>query len=127
MDNWFNSKWFVRGVSLAFAVVLAVFVHFELNSTQSDSRVPGKTNRIETLNDVPLQIKIDAERFVVSGVPETVNVSLEGVTSVLTPIVMQRNVEMFVDLRDKEEGSYTVDIEHEKIPSELSVDRKSVV
>src|SRR5699024_3803294 len=30
-------------------------------------------------------------------------------------------IELFVDLRDKEEGSYTVDIEHGKIPSELSV------
>src|SRR5690625_6481371 len=34
---------------------------------------------------------------------------------------MQRNIELFVDLRDKEEGSYTVNIENEKIPSELSV------
>ncbi len=121
MDNWFNSKWFVRAVSLAFAILLSVFVHFESSSTQSDSRVPSKTNKVETLYDIPLHIKIDSDRYVVSGVPETVNVSLEGTTSVLTPIVMQRNIELFVDLRDKEEGSYTVDIEHEKIPSELSV------
>src|SRR5690625_1534115 len=93
MDNWFNSKWFVRAVSLAFAILLSVFVHFESSSTQSDSRVPSKTNKVETLYDIPLHIKIDSDRYVVSGVPETVNVSLEGTTSVLTPIVMQRNIE----------------------------------
>lgn len=121
MDNWFNSKWFVRLVSLAFAILLFVFVSFEQNSSQTNSRVPSKTDRVETLYDMPLNIKIDEDNHVVSGVPDTVNVSLEGTTSVLTPVVMQRNLELFVDLRDLEEGSHTVDIEHAKVPDELSV------
>src|SRR5699024_12187127 len=34
---------------------------------------------------------------------------------------MTRNFEVFVDLRENDEGKHTVDIEYAKIPSELSV------
>lgn len=122
MDNWFNSKWFVRGISLAFAILLYVFVNVE-TTTQSDSLIPGgtDTDKVQTLNDVPVSIRIDGDRYVVSGVPEFVTVSLEGPNSVLTAVVMQRNFELYVDLEDLGEGTHTVDIEYARIPDEISV------
>src|SRR5699024_6994513 len=123
MDNWFNNKWFVRGISLAFAILLYVFVSYEMTTTQSESRIPGgaDTDRVQTLNDVPVSIRIDGDKYVVSGVPEFVTVSLEGPNSILTPTVMQRNFEIFVDLRDLGEGTHTVDLEYTRISDELSV------
>src|SRR5699024_3551972 len=59
--------------------------------------------------------------YVVSGVPEFVSVSLEGKTSVLAPTVRQRNFNVFVDLRDLEEGEHIVDVEYENISNELTV------
>lgn len=122
MDSWFNSKWFVRAISLFFAVLLFVVVQLEETKFQTDSRIPSSgSDKVETLDNVPVDIRIDSEKFVVSGVPEFVTVSLEGSTGNLTPVIMTRNFEVYVDLRDLGEGKHTVDIDYAKIPSELSV------
>src|SRR5699024_3057399 len=119
MDRWFDNKWFLSAVYLAFAILLYVSVSFEGATT--DSRVPGESDRVEVLEDVPVDIRIDEEEYVVSGVPEVVTVSLEGPHSILTPKAKQRNFDIFVDLRDLEEGEHTVEIDHDRIPEELSV------
>jgi len=119
MDSWFNNKWFVRAVSLAFAILMYVFVNIEVTTT--DSRIPGESDRVEVLDDVPVDIRIDEDKYVVSGVPEFVTVSLEGPQSILTPKAKQRNFDIFVDLEDLGEGEHTVDLEYDKIPDKLSV------
>lgn len=121
MDKLFQSKWFIRVISLVFAITLYMFVTVETDTTQNESRViPGISNEVQVLEDVPLDIRIDADQYVVSGVPEHVKVSLEGKTSLLTPIVRQRNFSVFVDLRDLGEGEHTVEIEYENIPDDLT-------
>jgi len=122
MDSWFNSKWFVRAISLFFAVLLFVVVQMEETKFQTDSRIPSSgSDKVEILDGIPVDIRIDSEKFVVSGVPEFVTVSLEGSTGHLTPVIMTRNFEVFVDLRHLGEGTHTVDIQYAKVPSELSV------
>jgi YbbR domain-containing protein len=121
MDSWFNSKWFVRAISLFFAVLLFIVVQMEETKFQTDSRIPSGSDKLETLENVPVDIRIDSEKFVVSGVPESVTVSLEGSSGNLTPVIMTRNFEVYVDLRDLGEGTHTVDVKYAKIPSELSV------
>lgn len=121
MDKLFQSKWFIRIISLAFAITLYVFVTVETNVTQDDSRIPiGPSNEIQVLEEVPLGIKIDADQYVVSGVPEHVKVTLEGKTSVLTPIVRQLNFNVFVDLRDLNEGEHIVEVEYENLPDNIT-------
>lgn len=129
MDKLFQSKWFIKMISLVFAITLYLFVTVETDTSQSDSRViPGTSSEVQVLEDVPLDIRIDAEKYVVSGVPEHVTVSLEGKASVLTPIVRQRNFTVFVDLRELTEGEYTVDIEYENLPEDLTayIEPKSI-
>src|SRR5699024_686287 len=122
MDKWIKSKWFVRVISLAFAILLYVTVSIEGNRTQSDSRcIQTTSDDIETINDDPDDIRIDDERFVMSGVPEYVSVSLEGANSILTPTVRQRNFNAYVDLEGLGEGEHTVEIEHENVPNGLTV------
>src|SRR5690625_374371 len=129
MDKLFQSKWFIRVISLVFAITLYLFVTVETNTAQNDSRVgPGTSTEVQVLEEVPLDIRIDADEYVVSGVPEYVTVSLEGKTSVLTPIVRQRNFTVFVDLRHFDEGEHTVEIEHENLPEDLNayIEPKSI-
>lgn len=121
MDKWFQSKWFVRIISLILAVSMYLFVTMETDKTNDDSRIiPGASTEVQVLEDVPLEIRIDSDQHVVSGVPETVTVTLEGKTSILTPIVRQKNFTVFVDLRDLEEGEHEVEVEHENLPEELT-------
>ncbi|MFS0674918.1 YbbR-like domain-containing protein [Ornithinibacillus sp. 179-J 7C1 HS] len=124
MDNWFRSKWFIRGISLGFAILLYVFVSIEEADTAHESLIPnlfGGSTQVETLPSVPIKILIDSEKYVVSGVPENVSVQLEGTASALTPIVRQQNIELFVDLRDLGEGEHEVEIEYEDVPNQVAV------
>lgn len=121
--NWFNSKWFVRVLSLAFAVLLYIFVNIESGNSQNEASIffPNENDEVETVEEVPVEIRIDSEKYVVSGVPEFVTVTLEGAASVLTPTARQRNFNLYVDLEKLGEGEHTVDIEHENVPNELSI------
>lgn len=122
MDNWFKSKWFVRGLALAFAILLYVFVGIEAKNTQLDSRfIPSSVDEYHEITNVKVGIRIDSEKFVVSGVPEDVSVTLQGPHSVLTPVARQLNFDVFVDVRGLEEGEHTVKLKHERIPDELDV------
>lgn len=121
MDNWFQNVWFIRAASLALAILLYVFVNVEGITGQDPEFIPNGSNEVQILDDIPVDIRIDSERFVVSGVPEFVVVSLEGVNSVLTPIVMQRSFTVFVDLEGLGEGEHTVDLEHDNTSSDLSI------
>ena len=120
MDNWFKSKWFVRLASLAFAVFLYIFVNVTVNSSHSDPTFSGRSEQTQTLDDVPVEIRIDEANYVVSGVPEFVTVSLQGNPGNLTPLVFQRNFDVYVDLQGLEEGDHEVKLEH-NISNDLTV------
>lgn len=121
MDNWFKSRWFVRGISLFFAIVLYVFVQVEMDQYQNDSRIPDNNEGIQTVENVPINIRIDEDNYVVSGVPEFATVSLEGPTGTTTATARQKNFDVFVDLQNLEEGTHTVELQHSGVPEELTV------
>lgn len=113
MDNWFQSKWFIRVLALAFAVTLFIFVNIESTSTPNDSAIPGRNSQTQLLEDVPVNINIDSDNYVVSGVPEFVTVSLEGTPSSLMPTILNRNFSVYVDLIGYEEGEHQVELKHD--------------
>lgn len=121
MDKLFQSKWAIRVISLVLALTLYFFVNIEANTEQNDSRLDqGTTTETQILDEVPVDIKIDAENYVVSGVPETVSVTLEGKKSTLAPIVRIRSFDVFVDLTEYEEGDHTVTLEYEGLPDNVT-------
>lgn len=121
MDNLFRSKWFVRVISLFFAVLLYVFVvDVDSNFSQDNSRyTASNSEEIERVEDMPVKIKMDDEKYVVSGVPETVAVSLEGTVSLLRPTAIQKNFDVYVDLTNLSEGEHRVEIEYGDLPKGL--------
>lgn len=121
MDKLFQSKWAIRVISLVLALTLYFFVNIEANTKQNESRLdPGATTETQILEEVPVDIKIDAENYVVSGVPETVSVTLEGKKSTLAPIVRIRSFDVYVDLTEYDEGDHTVTLEYEGLPDNVT-------
>ncbi|ASN03628.1 CdaR family protein [Virgibacillus necropolis] len=123
MDNWFKSKWFVRIISLAFAILLYVFVSLTLYDSESenDSRIPDGSDDLETIEKFPVDIQIDEEKYVVSGVPEYVTVQLQGNPGVLVPAVRQPSFDVYVDLEGIGAGEHTVELEYSNVPNNLGV------
>ncbi|QTM97933.1 hypothetical protein ERJ70_00480 [Sediminibacillus dalangtanensis] len=125
MDNWLKSPWVIRGLSLAMAILLFTAVRLDDNIAPPDDSktfIPSGSEQIETMNNVPVNIEIDDENYVVSGVPENVNMNIEGPNSSVTPLVRQRSFEVFVDLQGLEPGTHTVEIQYSGIPSDINVD-----
>ncbi|GAB4075188.1 CdaA regulatory protein CdaR [Barrientosiimonas marina] len=122
MDNWFKSRWFIRVVSLAFAIVLYIFVQVEMDQYQNDSRLlPNAGDDVQTVDDVPVNIRIDNDSYVVSGVPEVADVTLEGNMGTITATAKQKNFDVYVDLNDLDPGTHRVDLAYTGIPEDLSV------
>ncbi|WP_051189060.1 CdaR family protein [Halalkalibacillus halophilus] len=123
MDNLIKSPWFTRIVSLFLALLLYVTVAVdEANTSRSnDTFLPSNSSESEMMENVPLQVILDDEQYVVRGVPDTVNVTVEGQRSVITQTVRQRNFDIQIDLNDLGPGEHEVEVEHSGIPNQLEV------
>ncbi|WP_175615768.1 CdaR family protein [Piscibacillus halophilus] len=123
MDKWIKSPWFTRIVSLFLALLLYSTVTLDDNTSQTEEPFlfPNGSTETETMENVPLQVDLEEERYVVRGVPETVEVTVEGPVSVVTQAVRQRNFDIFINLNGLEPGTHEVDVQHEGMSSQLSV------
>lgn len=101
MDKLMSSIWFVRIAALVVAILLFISVNFELNSNKkslSFSTAPDIDT--VTIQNVPVEVYYDTENLVVSGIPDSVNVTLKGAKSLLTAAKNQRDFKVYVDLSD---------------------------
>ncbi|SDK26671.1 CdaR family protein [Sediminibacillus albus] len=129
MDNWLKSPWVIRALALIMAILLFTAVRLDENITPPDNNptfIPSGSNQIETMNNVPVNIRIDEENYVVSGVPETINMNMEGPNSSITPLVRKRSFEVFVDLEGLDPGTHNVNIQYSGIPDDVDVDIEPV-
>lgn len=103
MDKFTNSAWFMRIVAFALAALLFISVNFELESDKKSLGLStAPENGTETIENVPVEVYYDRENLVVSGVPETVDVTLKGAKSLLINAKSQRDFKVYVDLSDPE-------------------------
>lgn len=103
MDKYTNSVWFSRLVALAIAALLFTSVNFESKNENGSLgfNTPGKVSQ-EVIDDVPVEIDYDQENLVVTGAPDTVKITLEGVKSLLLSAKTQREFQVYIDLSDPE-------------------------
>lgn len=126
MNDWLNKPWVIRVISLFLAILTFLVISFDNQDTRSadvgsfDS-IFNNSRESETLEDVPVNIVIDDEKYVVSGVPEVVTMSLAGTVSVIQSTVTQRNFDVYVDLEGLSPGTHTVPIKHDGVSSRIDV------
>ncbi|MDL4841252.1 CdaR family protein [Aquibacillus rhizosphaerae] len=122
MDELLKKPWVIRLVSLALAILLFTAVSLdESSSERTDPPFFGGSEETQTIDNVPVDIVIDQEKFAVSGVPETVSVDLQGSAGVVTSTATQMNFDLFVNLEGLESGTHMVPIESSGIPDSLQV------
>ncbi|GEL77635.1 CdaR family protein [Tenuibacillus multivorans] len=123
MDKWIKSPWFTRIVSLFLALLLYTTVAIdEANTARSDRTfLPTASTNTESMDNVSLQVELEEKQYVVRGVPDTVEVTVEGPVSDVTQAVRQRNFDVFIDLNGLGPGTHEVDVQHRGMSSQLSV------
>ncbi|WP_040225649.1 CdaR family protein [Bhargavaea cecembensis] len=117
MDRFMDNPWFLRGLALLFALLLFLVVQSE--EDQSGKAAAGTD--IAVLQDIPVEVYYDNENLIVTGVPESVNLTIEGPANIVQTTRALKDFTLFVDLRSLVMGAHTVKIQHENLSDKLEV------
>lgn len=117
MDKLFNSNWLIRITALIFAIALFFFVQSENDTTKNTSNA----QQADIIEDVKLEAYYDDENLIVSGLPETVNIGIEGPTPIVLREKLAKDYKVFVDLNDLLIGEHRVTIQTENFSEKLKV------
>lgn len=108
IDKLIDTRWFMKVVALLIALLLFDSV-YDTNSDRTNINVPGDEGST-IIENIPVKAYYDTDNLVVSGLPETVAVTLDGPKSHLENAKAQRNFEVYVDLSDAEIGRQEVEV-----------------
>ena len=112
-----DSPWFLRFTALFLAIALYFSVQTE------ESKLKGNTvgDQTDTIYEVPVEVYYDDENLNVTGVPETVNVTIEGPINLVQTTKLLKDFTLFVDLRTLTMGEHHVRIQRENFSEKLEV------
>ena len=118
MDKLFDSNWALRITALIIALALFFYVKSEIDSTPDNS----SSDEVAVLTGVPLEVYYDEENLIVTGLPETVNVTISGPAKIVLKTELSKDFSVFVDLNDLIIGEHRVQVQHENISEKLEVE-----
>ncbi|MFN2746337.1 MULTISPECIES: CdaR family protein [Bacillus] len=124
MDKFLNNPWAVKVVALLFAFLLYFAVHSAQAPTPKkpgESFFPTTTTDEATLTDIPVKAYYDDENYVVTGVPQTVNVTIKGPTGTVKKVRQVKDFEVYADMQDLKTGRHKVELKARNVADGLSI------
>ncbi|MHC5279244.1 CdaR family protein [Listeria kieliensis] len=118
MDRILNNKWSIRIVALVLAAIL-------FTSVSTDNKNSGGTFQTTTQNDteviqnVPVEVYYDKKNLYVSGLPETVSVTISGPRSIVQNTKAQQDFKVYADLRNASIGEKNVKLQIKNLSNRL--------
>ncbi|MHC0039639.1 CdaR family protein [Pseudoneobacillus sp. C159] len=119
MDKLMDTRWFMKIIALVLALLLYSAVP-DGKEKSGQVNVPGEQNT-ETIEGVPVTSYYDTENLVISGVPNTVDVTVQGPMPNVQAAKALKNFEVYVDLKEIKIGNHTVPIKIKDINNKLKV------
>ncbi|MEE6134643.1 CdaR family protein [Priestia sp. GS2] len=122
MDRLLNNPWIMKIIALLLALMLYLSVSIDNQDTNTilgTSKSSGTGT--ETITNVPVEVSYDQDNMIISGVPDTVNVTLEGSKSALQQEKLKQDLEVYVDLNNYGLGEHQVELQHRNISDRLDV------
>lgn len=117
MDRLFNSNWLIRLTALLLAIALFFYVQSENDSTRNTP----SSQQADIIEDVKLEVYYDDENLIVTGLPETVDLGIEGPMQIVMRETLAKDYKVFVDLNSLLIGQHRVTIQTENFSEKLSV------
>lgn len=122
-DGLFNKKWFNVIVSFILALLLFFYVNNSKSSLsrQNSENSPdtsissGKTITIK----MPLELRMNSNRYVVSGYPQYVKVNVTGPAALVKTASNTQNFRVYADLTGLKPGKHTVKLKTSGLNNEL--------
>ncbi|MBD1382464.1 CdaR family protein [Metabacillus arenae] len=125
MDKLMNNHWVMKIIALLLALMLYLSVNIDNPTSPKQPPVsplfPTASTDTATLTDIPVRTYFDQENLVVTGVPETVNVTLEGPTNSLVKARQLKDFEIFAELTELNQGTHRIELRHKNVAEDLDV------
>jgi YbbR domain-containing protein len=118
MDKLMDNRWFMKIVALLLALLLYSSVP-QSNNKNTEVNVPGEKNT-ETITDVPVNAYYDTDNLVVSGLPDTVEMTVNGPNPHVQSAKALRNFEVYIDLSKAKIGTQTVKLRIKGLSDKLT-------
>lgn len=121
-NTLFENSWFIRAVSLFVSLLLFSYVYSEnygLTTTNRNNAI--STTRNETISNLPIQVNMDTDHYFISGLPETIVLSLTGPESVIVQTLSANDFSIVTeDLNLLGPGRHTIEIRAVNLSDELN-------
>ena len=124
MDKFLNNRWAVKIIALLLALLLYVAVNNNQAPTPKkpgESFFPTSTTDEATLTDIPVKAYYDEANYVVTGVPQTVNVTIKGSTSAVKKARQTKNFEIYADMNKLKTGTHKVELKAKNVTDGLTI------
>lgn len=118
ISAWTDRILFSQKYGKLVALLLAIFVYAIINISD-DATSLFETRQVYTFYAQPVNVLVNEETYEVSGIPESVDVQLQGDINDLQMIRQQNNLSVVADLRQLGEGSSEIQLEVQNIPSRV--------
>jgi len=122
MDKMFDNPWFIKILALLLAVLLYSSVP-RTGEKLTDVNVPGE-QITETIKDIPVKVYYDTENLVVSGIPNTVDVTIKGPITHVQSAKALKNFEVYVDLTNAKIGKQKIKLKVRNLSDKLKATMK---
>lgn len=122
-QGFFENVWVLRIVSLILALLLFTYVVGSKTSSTRQTARNSQNNALmatktETLK-VPLEIKANAEKYVITGYPEYVKIKITGPSALVTTTANTQNFKVYADLTKLTLGKHEVSLKASGLNKDL--------
>ncbi|HEY2419870.1 MAG TPA: CdaR family protein [Neobacillus sp.] len=117
MDKLMDKPWFIKLLALVLAVLLYSTVPHTGNKS-IDVNVPGQQSSA-TISDIPVKVYYDTKNLVVTGIPNTVTMTVTGPITHVQSAKALKNFEVFIDLTNAKIGSQRVKLKVNNLSDKL--------
>ena len=120
MDKLTSSSWFMNIGAFLIAIILFISVNSNPDNGSNNPFDTPSSTETATIKNVPVEVYYDTDNLVVSGVPETLDITIEGPKSLVISAKNKMDFEIYVDLSDPEIGSQKVPIKVKNLSDKIS-------
>ena len=121
MKKIINSNYFYAFIALCCALWLFFYVSSPgVGSTRDSNQSNTSTVTKKTTFSVPLQLQADVDNYYITGYPETVKITIEGPSALVTATKNTQNLNLYLNLKDLSVGQHRVQIKESGLNSELT-------
>ena len=121
MKKIINSNYFYAFIALCCALWLFFYVSSPgVGSTRDSNQSNTSTVTKKTTISVPLQLQADVDKYYITGYPETVKITIEGPSALVTATKNTQNFNLYLNLKDLSVGQHRVQIKESGLNSEMT-------